>query len=64
MIECPSCGHQVSREAAACPNCGHPIRKSAFRAIDEGFGALLGCLGTLVGVVALVVLVMLLFGGC
>lgn len=64
MIECPSCGHQVSREAAACPNCGHPIRKSAFRALDEGLGALLGCVGTLFAVAVVIVVAVVLFSGC
>jgi hypothetical protein len=64
VIECPSCGHLVSREAAACPNCGHPIRKSAFRAIDAGLGALFGCLGSLLAVVVVIVVVVVLFSGC
>ena len=25
LVNCPECGHQVSREAVACPNCGHPF---------------------------------------
>jgi hypothetical protein len=64
MIECPSCGHPVSREAAACPNCGHPIRKSGFRALDEGLGALFGCLGTVFCVAVLVFVAVAVFGGC
>lgn len=27
MIDCPSCGAQVSRAASSCPTCGHPLRK-------------------------------------
>lgn len=26
LIECPSCGKQVSSEASACPGCGHPFK--------------------------------------
>ena len=24
LIQCPDCGHQVSKRAAQCPNCGAP----------------------------------------
>lgn len=27
MIECPSCGRKVSREAPACPGCGQPMNE-------------------------------------
>src|SRR5437588_9576442 len=26
LIECPTCGRQISAEAEACPQCGHPNR--------------------------------------
>jgi len=26
LITCPTCGHNVSDQAASCPQCGHPIR--------------------------------------
>lgn len=26
LIKCPSCGADVSTEAAACPKCGHPLK--------------------------------------
>jgi hypothetical protein len=26
MMNCPSCGKDVSTEAAACPNCGHAFK--------------------------------------
>ena len=25
LTKCPSCGSDVSTEAAACPKCGHPL---------------------------------------
>lgn len=28
MIECPSCGHQVSTSAQSCPSCGAVLRKA------------------------------------
>jgi len=28
LINCPSCGHQVSKEAQACPSCGHKLNSS------------------------------------
>lgn len=43
LIECPSCGKQISDKAIVCPNCGHPIvhdkakgyTKSFFRSIGQ-----------------------------
>lgn len=25
LMQCPACGHQCSKTAAACPSCGHPL---------------------------------------
>lgn len=25
LINCPACGHKVSKQAPSCPSCGHPI---------------------------------------
>jgi len=25
LINCPACGHKVSKKAKACPNCGYPV---------------------------------------
>jgi DNA-directed RNA polymerase subunit RPC12/RpoP len=25
LMNCPACGHQVSKKAACCPECGHRI---------------------------------------
>lgn|GEM_PF-3046605 len=62
LIECPRCGHRVSRDAAACPECGHPIRRSAFRAVDETLGSCLTCAGTIFAIVVLIALASWLFG--
>ena len=62
LIECPRCGHLVSRDADACPGCGHPLRQSAFRTIDRSLGACLSCVGTIFAVVILIALVSWLFG--
>lgn len=29
LVNCPSCGTGVSRQAASCPKCGHPFKKTA-----------------------------------
>jgi ssDNA-binding Zn-finger/Zn-ribbon topoisomerase 1 len=29
LIKCPTCGKEISAQAASCPNCGHPLAKSA-----------------------------------
>jgi len=29
LIPCPSCGQEVSPQAASCPKCGHPFRSVA-----------------------------------
>ena len=29
LVNCPSCGTQVSKEAVSCPKCGHPFKKTA-----------------------------------
>ena len=29
LVNCPSCGTEVSEQAASCPKCGHPLRKTA-----------------------------------
>jgi hypothetical protein len=29
LIRCPTCGKEISAQAASCPNCGHPLTKSA-----------------------------------
>jgi predicted nucleic acid-binding Zn ribbon protein len=29
LVNCPSCGNEVSEEAASCPKCGHPLKKTA-----------------------------------
>lgn len=29
LINCPSCGTEVSAEAVSCPKCGHPFKKTA-----------------------------------
>jgi predicted nucleic acid-binding Zn ribbon protein len=29
LINCPSCGTEVSKEAVSCPKCGHPFKKTA-----------------------------------
>jgi len=29
LINCPSCGTEVSEEAVSCPKCGHPFKKTA-----------------------------------
>ncbi len=26
LVNCPECGHEVSRQASACPSCGHPLQ--------------------------------------
>lgn len=64
LMQCPACGRPVSREAAACPFCGQPLRRSGWRMLDEALGAFLGCAGTVLAVVVLLVAVMVLFGGC
>ena len=28
LVPCPSCGNEVSDQAAACPQCGHPLKSS------------------------------------
>ena len=28
LIECPSCGNKVSKDATFCPKCGHPLKKT------------------------------------
>lgn len=35
LINCPACGHKVSKKAKACPNCGYPVYKNTD---DTGFG--------------------------
>lgn len=25
LIQCPECGHKVSKNATSCPNCGEPV---------------------------------------
>lgn len=29
LTNCPTCGSEVSKEAATRPKCGHPLRKTA-----------------------------------
>ena len=29
LIPCPSCGQEVSPQAASCPKCGHPLRSAS-----------------------------------
>ena len=26
LVKCPTCGAEISSEAAACPKCGHPMK--------------------------------------
>ena len=56
MMDCPACGHHVSKKAATCPTCGHRI---AFGVIMfwAVFSALLfsGFLGALVGSLGLAI---------
>ncbi len=40
LINCPTCGEQVSSGAAACPHCGEAIRKNKPRSIVGGFVSL------------------------
>ena len=28
LMPCPSCGQEVSSQAATCPKCGHPLRSA------------------------------------
>ena len=28
LMPCPSCGQEVSSQAATCPTCGHPLRSA------------------------------------
>jgi DNA-directed RNA polymerase subunit RPC12/RpoP len=48
LMNCPACGHQVSKKAATCPACGHRIAFGLvmFSAILGGifFAALLAVL--------------------
>ena len=37
LINCPTCGQQVSSGAATCPHCGEAIRKNKPRSIAGGF---------------------------
>ena len=30
LMQCPACGHQVSKQAIACPGCGHSINPGIF----------------------------------
>ncbi len=64
LVECPSCGRLVSREASACPSCGQPIRRSGCRILDEALGAFLGCAGTLFSLLVIAFVIAFLFGGC
>lgn len=37
LTQCPSCGHNVSRNAMACPNCGEPLTRNA-KNVNEAKG--------------------------
>ena len=27
LVNCPSCGNEVSKKAVSCPKCGHPFKE-------------------------------------
>lgn len=36
LVNCPECGHSVSRQAAACPSCGHPLAAQRLPSGEQG----------------------------
>ena len=48
LIQCPTCGKEISCNAASCPFCGEPIRKHKCRSVKGGiisfFTGLLLCI--------------------
>lgn len=67
LIDCPACGSRVSSQAAACPYCGHPVwdnlqsrgtprMQHANSSSANSNVRLIGILGTVCGVVGLLIL--------
>ncbi len=40
LIDCPECGHQVSRKAGACPECGSPVKAKLSSGCSKGCAVL------------------------
>lgn len=38
LINCPTCGKEISSEAPSCPNCGHPLKAGAVDGKPEKTG--------------------------
>jgi len=35
LIDCPACGHQLSKQAPICSECGHPIKRQPTRTVGR-----------------------------
>lgn len=54
LAKCPSCNHDVSREAKTCPQCGHPLSFRREPSATRGWGGMI--IAMLIGAAALTVL--------
>lgn len=61
LMNCPSCGNEVSDQAVTCPKCGHPLKKETQPQVKKKKGR--GCLITIVAVIAFFAIMAIIAGG-